>query len=249
MIFYLGTHEPHWLARTDVPLFISRRRLEFYRNQPVALGPWALDSGGFGELDADGRWSITERQYVRQVALLIDRPGNLQWYAPMDWMCEERVLAKTGLSVSDHQKLTLENYLKLCDYFPEFPPIAVLQGWQPEDYMRHVEDYAAAGVDLTSLPLVGLGSVCRRQGTAEIESLVRVLYRRGLKLHAFGFKLRGLPGCADYLASADSMAWSYDARRAAPLPGCRHKNCANCLTYALLWRKKALAAAGMELAS
>jgi hypothetical protein len=26
-LFYLGTHQPAWLARVRVPLFISRRRL------------------------------------------------------------------------------------------------------------------------------------------------------------------------------------------------------------------------------
>jgi hypothetical protein len=41
-------------------------------------------------------------------------------------------------------------------------------------------------------------------------------------------------GCQ--LASADSLAWSYDARRAAPLPGRPHKSCANCAEYAECWR-------------
>lgn len=46
------------------------------------------------------------------------------------------------------------------------------------------------------------------------------------------------------MASADSLAWSYDARRSAPLPGhaARHKNCANCRDYALAWRGRVLAA-------
>ncbi len=45
------------------------------------------------------------------------------------------------------------------------------------------------------------------------------------------------------LTSADSMAWSVDARRKPPLPGCtRHKNCANCPRYALRWRRQVLAA-------
>ncbi len=40
------------------------------------------------------------------------------------------------------------------------------------------------------------------------------------------------------LESADSMAWSYDARRAPALAGCTHRNCANCLEYALRWRRR-----------
>ena len=33
------------------------------------------------------------------------------------------------------------------------------------------------------------------------------------------------------------MAWSFAARRQAPLPGCqtRHLNCANCRRYAYQW--------------
>ena len=42
------------------------------------------------------------------------------------------------------------------------------------------------------------------------------------------------------LASADSLAWSYDARRRPPLPGHTHKNCANCQPYALTWRTRVL---------
>jgi hypothetical protein len=79
--------------------------------------------------------------------------------------------------------------------------------------------------------------VCRRQSTAEIAVIVTELDRRGLKLHGFGVKTGGLHLYGHLLTSADSMAWSYAARRALALPGCtRHKNCANCLTYATRWR-------------
>ncbi len=44
-----------------------------------------------------------------------------------------------------------------------------------------------------------------------------------------------------YLESADSMAWSFSARRAPPLPGHSHKDCANCLEYALRWYEKLIA--------
>ncbi len=64
MRFYLGTHHASWLGRTDVPLFVSRRRLAGIRRLPRALGPWALDSGGFTELSMFGRWRTTAAQYV-----------------------------------------------------------------------------------------------------------------------------------------------------------------------------------------
>jgi hypothetical protein len=64
-------------------------------------------------------------------------------------------------------------------------------------------------------------------------------------MHGFGFKIQGLTDHGHLLTSADSMAWSVDARRTGrTLPGCtRHKNCANCLRYALRWRTNVLAAA------
>ena len=66
---------------------------------------------------------------------------------------------------------------------------------------------------------------------------------RGIRLHGFGVKTGGLHLYGRQLASADSMAWSYAARRQPPLPGCTsHKNCANCLAYATQWRTRTLAA-------
>ena len=39
----------------------------------------------------------------------------------------------------------------------------------------------------------------------------------GLRLHGFGVKAGGLVRYADCLASADSLAWSFEARRSAQL--------------------------------
>jgi len=41
--------------------------------------------------------------------------------------------------------------------------------------------------------------------------------------------------------SADSMAWSLQARLLPPTPGHTHKSCANCLEFALDWRSDLLA--------
>src|SRR5207253_7147397 len=103
---------------------------------------------------------------------------------------------------------------------------------------RHVEAYIQAGIDLTELPLVGLGSICRRQGTYMVTRSIHELARAGIKLHGFGLKIRGLRSTYSMLASADSLAWSYRARRNPALPGCHHPHCQNCLRYALQWRRK-----------
>jgi hypothetical protein len=245
--FYLGTHQPGHLARAGIPLFVSRRRLVDYKTLPRAAAPWALDSGGFTELQMHGRWTLTAAEYAREVRRYRDEVGRLEWAAPQDWMCEPAVIAGgkmglvrfvgTGLSVLEHQRRTVENLLELRAIAPDLPWAPVLQGWDRRDYDRHLDMYDVAGVDLTCESLVGVGSICRRQHTREAAALLYGLAAQGLRLHGFGLKLKGIDAAAEALTSADSMAWSYAARRADPLPGCTtHKNCANCLRYALLWR-------------
>jgi hypothetical protein len=247
MKFYLGTHKACWLARTDVPLFVSRRTLAPMRTLPRAVGAWALDSGAFTEISTHGRWLLDARRYVAEVRRFRDEIGGLEWAAVMDWMCEPFILEKTGLSVAEHQLRSTQSYLTLKSLAPEVHWVPVLQGWEFDDYLRHLDQYdKALPFPLSSFRLVGLGSVCRRQGTKAVDGLIRVLHGAGLKLHGFGFKLTGLEKSACRLASSDSMAWSYDARRRPPLPGHTHKSCANCMEYALRWRLRALEAAGLS---
>ena len=238
MNFYLGTHETSWLERLDVPLFISHRRLAPRRRLPVAQCEWALDSGGFTELSLYGEWRTTVTEYVEAVARYQEQIGKLDWAAPMDWMCEPFITEKTGLSVREHQERTVANYLEVRDQGPFIP---VLQGWTLTDYERCIDLYDEAGVDLTSEPIVGVGSVCRRQSTAEIGHIMCALHNAGINVHGFGVKKEGVARYGRYLTSSDSMAWSYAARRTWPLPGCTHKSCANCPRFALRWRDQLLA--------
>lgn len=244
MIFYLGTHIVTWLRQVNFPLFVSHRRLRQYRTLPRAAVPWALDSGGFTELNMHGRWMSAPGQYAEAIDRYAADIGRLTWAAPQDWMCEPVVRAQTGLSVDVHQELTIASVLTLRSLVGSGTPvIPVLQGWELADYPRHVERYARAGLDLTLEPVVGLGSVCRRQHTNEIDALVRDLSSAGLRLHGFGVKTQGLRLFGDLLASADSLAWSMAARRDGQKSAGRswcgstgHKNCANCLAYASAWR-------------
>ncbi len=237
--FLLGTHQPGWLTRLDVPLFVSHRTLRDRKQLPRARCRWALDSGGFTELTLYGCWQISLGEYVEAVARYQAEVGNLVWASPQDWMCEPTMLQRTGLTVAEHQARTVDNYCALRQAAPTLPFIAVLQGWTLDDYLACVDRYAAAGVDLRTLPLVGLGSVCRRQASGEIGRITAALAALGLRLHGFGVKRRGLADYAETLRSADSLAWSYAARRRPPLPGCTgHRNCANCPRYALAWRQR-----------
>ncbi len=238
MLFYLGTHQPQWLGLTDVPLFVSHRRLTKRKTFPRALGPWALDSGGFSELSMFGEWRTTPEDYVAAVRRYMAAIGKMQWAAIQDWMCEPFIVARTGLSVVEHQRRTIENYLTLTAMAPEIPWAPVIQGFVRDDYHRHIDDYEAAGVDLRAMPIVGVGSICRRQGTELAARILRSISVRGINVHAFGIKTLGLRKVGDAIESSDSLAWSFNARRNPPLAGCRHRNCANCLRYALRWRER-----------
>lgn len=242
MTFYLGTHETSWLKRSEAPMFISRRRLARLVSLPVAKGEWCLDSGGFTELNASGGWSISARDYADEARRYRDEIGGMRWAAIQDWMCEPFVLAKTGKTVAEHQHLSTISLVELRSIAPDMPWCPVLQGWGIDDYFEHVELYRVAGFDLTQEPIVGVGSVCRRQGTKEAGEIFGGLAAIGLKLHGFGLKIQGLKRFSHLLASADSMAWSFRARRSDPLPGCTHSSCANCIKFAISWRSEVLAA-------
>jgi hypothetical protein len=134
-----------------------------------------LDSGAFSEISRHGRWTVTAAGYVTHVRRYRDEIGRLAWASPQDWMCEPHILAVTGLSVREHQERTVANVVELRSLAPDLPFVPVLQGWTLQDYLRCVELYREYGVDLRREPLVGLGSVCRRQGTQEIGEIVESL--------------------------------------------------------------------------
>jgi len=239
-MFYLGTHIPAHFARSVVPLFVSRTRLERQKKWPRAQAPWSLDSGGFTEVALRGGWSLSPTRYAQMARKYRDEIGSLRWAAPQDWMCEPVALKATGLSVVEHQRRTIENYLDLVSYAPDVPWIPVLQGWEKDDYRRHVEMYAAAGVSLADAPIVGVGTVCRRQSHKEAGEILHTIRAAGVsRLHGFGFKVLGIRAWGHLLTSADSLAWSFDARYAKKrLSTCKHKaaTCQNCFDYALWWR-------------
>jgi hypothetical protein len=234
MQFYLGAHHAHWLAVSPRPLFVSHRTLHKRRTLPRARTTWALDSGGFTELSQHGRWRVSARDYADAVRRYQAEIGSLAWASSQDWMCEPAITARTGLTVAEHQARTIRSYLDLRDLAPDVPWSPVLQGWTYGDYLDHAEAFERLGVDLAALPVVGIGSVCRRQHTIRSALLVSELARAGLRLHGFGFKLTGLRSVHRELASADSMAWSFHARR-------ERNGGQNSLAFALSWYEEHVA--------
>lgn len=84
--FWLGTHRPHWLADSTVPLFVSDTTLRRYRTLPRANTVWALDSGAFSQLWKAGGWDggPTPRQYAQRIRRYAVEIGYLAWASPQD---------------------------------------------------------------------------------------------------------------------------------------------------------------------
>jgi hypothetical protein len=233
--FYLGADVAglSW----QVPVMVSHGRLRTRRTLPRATAPWVCDSRGFTELSSHGRWTIGAREYAAALTGYAEQIGRLQWASPQDWMCEPFITAKTGKTVAEHQQLTVESVLLLRELAPGVHIIPVLQGWTLPDYLACIDLYAAHGVDLRAEPVVGLGSVCRRQASAEIATIVSVISAIGIQLHGFGVKTEAMDTYGPLLTSADSFAWSYGMRRR--VRHCAHgltRWAANCPACARAWR-------------
>ena len=249
----LGVHRPPWLSIVDRPTLMVSLATMPSRKHIEASKPWVLDSGGFTELLLHGKWRTTAKEHIAAITRIADQTPLMSWASPQDWMCEPHMLEKTGLSIAEHQRRTTANFLELRYLAPELPIIPVLQGWRPDDYNRHADDYIRHGIDLMTEPVVGVGSVCRRQATAEATTIFKRLHSDGLSLHAFGLKALGLATSAKYLTSSDSMAWSFAARRQRTQCGALNqrtgeplKSCNNCWHAAIDWHTKLVARINKE---
>ncbi|WP_157978909.1 deazapurine DNA modification protein DpdA family protein [Nocardia aurea] len=215
-----------------------------------------LGNGAFTQIQRHGNWNHapTPAEYADHARRYSDEIGLLSAISPQDWCCEPQALAGgrigrvvfagTGLTVRGHQHRTVDNFARLRELAPELPFMPVLQGWTVDDYLRCIDLYTAAGFDLAAEPLVGVGSICRRQASAEAARIFAEIVDAApaLKIHAFGVKLAGIASYGSLIRSSDSMAWSKAAVHAPPLPGCHHRHCGNCATYALRWRAQVIAA-------
>lgn len=213
MRFFVGLHQPGD-ARHFEQCMISIARLR-HRKSAFAVGAWMLDSGAFSELSIHHHYRHTPREYAVHIRRW-KSCGQLLAASSQDYMCEPFILEKTGLNIPTHQRLTIERYDALLYERTGVYILPVLQGYAPADYVQHVADY---GGRLADGAWVGVGSVCKRNSDiGAIETVLGAIKhaRPDLRLHGFGIKTTSLqsPIVRDCLHSADSMAWSFAARRA-----------------------------------
>lgn len=209
--FYVGTHMVNHAKELRYAM-ISVNRL-IHRKSDFQAHHWIMDSAAFTRITTHG-----EHHPVYFYADQIHRwskCGLLDAAVSQDFMCEPFVLNKTGMTVDEHQSLTIERYVKLKSKVKNVYLMPVLQGFNPSEYVEHIRQY---GDLLEHGQWVGVGSVCKRN--ARVSSIHRVLgaikqTRPDLKLHGFGLKLTALQDgfIRKCLFSADSMAWSFAARK------------------------------------
>lgn len=212
MKFYVGLHQPGD-SRHFERAFISINRVRG-RKKPVPVRDWILDSGAFREIEQFGRYRHGPEEYAAEVNRLAAINPGLTAAVSQDWMCEDHMLAKTGLTLADHQRLTIERYDSLLPLV-DVPLMPVLQGYSLASYLDHLDQY---GDRLLPAMHVGVGSVCKRNGDVrQIEAILVAIKRArpDLHLHGFGLKTTALSSgvVRSCLFSADSMAWSFAARK------------------------------------
>jgi hypothetical protein len=212
--FYVGLHQPSD-AKHFARAFVSVNRLigPVGRKTDLGCADWIMDSGAFTEISTHGRYRSSVDDYAAAIRTWAGR--GLTAAVAQDYMCEPFILARTGMTVAEHQRLTIERYDHLRQLVGDVPIIPVLQGYAPADYVEHLYAY---GARLEEGMWVGVGSICKRNGNpGAIYAVLRAIKRErpDLRLHGFGLKATALGSaviCA-MLHSADSMAWSYAARR------------------------------------
>ena len=183
------------------------------RKSGFPVGDWIMDSGAFTTIAKYGYYPEPVKSYADQIRRWKNN-GNLVAAVSQDYMCEDIMLKKTGLTIEDHQRLTIERYDALVAEETGVYIMPVLQGYSPQSYIDHIKQY---GERLGAGSYVGVGSVCKRNSSPS--SIVQVLkaiksISPYLRLHGFGVKTTALAWeeVRDNLESADSMAWSFAAR-------------------------------------
>ena len=154
---------------------------------------------------------LSTRKYARLLRYWKEVLGDrLIAAVAQDYMCESLVLANTGLTVADHQRITILRYDNLRKLLQGsgIQIIPVFQGYAPEEYVSHIYQY---GDRIQFGAWVGVGSVCKRNANPiaiyDVLTAIKTV-RPDLRLHGFGLKKESLEylEIQSLLYSADSAA-------------------------------------------
>ncbi|NJQ96739.1 MAG: hypothetical protein HC784_01550 [Hydrococcus sp. CSU_1_8] len=205
--YYIGWHQPNngnsGCEKFDRCMISVNRIIK--RKSPFKVNRWILDSGAFTRISS-GKGHLPVDIYALEINRW-SKNGDLAAAVVQDYMCESFILQITGLTIKEHQILTIQNYDKLIQKTNVYI-MPVLQGYQNQDYLEHLDMY---GDRLKYGSWVGVGSICKRNSNpGSIQSILMEIktLRPDLKLHGFGIKSTSLknPIIWDLLYSADSQA-------------------------------------------
>jgi len=220
--FYVGIRakaDIMWVKERFMTSFQVLRRYKKVWCIPDWL-EWIMDSGAFSELKRHGKYKFTPEEYF----------DTVQWWQPdyfvnMDWMCEETQLKKTGKTITEHQQLSLENQIKLYELLedswikPHCGLIGTIQGWDIPEYIDHIDQLREHDM---ILPRMGIGSICRRGESDNIEAVCKAIRKELPDTHLHGFGVKNVvlrrPSMYDYLDSVDSLAWCWAGWRVIDPP-------------------------------
>jgi hypothetical protein len=236
--FFVGVDA--YMIGIPIPIMVSDLRLQTRAKPRRAAAPVMIDSGSFTIHDT-GRSFDAPSVYVDRIERYREAVGQIVNVSTYGRMCEPHILNKTDSTVERNQHLTIESYLDLRELAPHIPWLPEIQGWEFPDYHRCIDLYESYGVQLSELPAVGVGTICRRQGTKNAQQIIASVAARGIKVHAFGAKTDGIAKNHENITSADSFAWSYGARRRTTY--CPHGTVRwerNCPHFLMDWRDRVL---------
>ncbi|MGI8547331.1 MAG: DUF7221 family queuine tRNA-ribosyltransferase-like protein [Gemmatimonadaceae bacterium] len=182
----------------------------------------ALDSAGFVAMARYGGYDWTPEQYVTQLVAAFP----FTWWSSMDCCVEPEVASDrtaVRLRVAETSRMYVE-CRRVARDLGLSAPLPILQGRTPGDY-EFAADLHPVALDWPDL--IGVGSMCRRHTDgpegllAVVERLDQVLPSH-VKLHLFGVKSDGCSALmreaaySDRIASIDSCAWDFAARKRYP---------------------------------
>lgn len=234
-VFFLGCNQPYLIHRLNRPVLMSVKAFARKRSQGQGFGKYTWRQSLFKAgkntllfLDA-ASFTCVSRQYGllghiprKFYASIVNRFEGCDWFAGaccQDYMCEDFVLKTTGLSVEEHQRLTIHRYdLLRQDIKPSIYLMPVLQGYKPEEYLRHLDLW---GNRLEAGMWVGIGSICKRnndkEGQKQIAKIIDLILRErpDLLLHLFGVKEKALriPEIRLRVRTADSGAFGLSSSK------------------------------------
>lgn len=240
--YYTGIDDPkraHLLnehKNIELGFMLSANRIKNRKKAIPTEGKWMLDSGAFTQISTFGKFFISEDKYVEIIKRHEDE--NLVCAATQDYMCEPHILEKTGKTVREHIRMTVQRYFNILKKMRKAGCstmlLPVLQGMDVQDYAecldlyedgwRKLENmygflYRFGGEEFTRPDRIGFGSMCKRNGNpGPVESILDQLgdRLRKFKIHLFGFKTTGLNikwEIASRIESADSFAYSMRDRK------------------------------------